>query len=327
MSTDFWAGRKVLITGADGFVGSHLTERLISYGADVSVFVRSSSKVGTNQNNFKNLTPVKDRMKTVIAGNIADSDSIELIEKNSPEFIFHLAADAYVPRSFDHPIEVMETNLVGTLNVLHAGMRISGIQRIVCTSSSEIYGNPVYVPMDEKHPLNPAHPYGASKVAADRYAFAYYNTYKLPIAIIRPFNTYGPRHTYDAPPKFISLALQNKPLTIYGDGKQTRDFTYVDDLVDAFIVMGHHKKAVGEAVNFGTGKETSILELAKKIISLSGSKSQITFQDARAAEVYRLVSDSKKAAELFGWQANVGLDDGLRKNIEWAKGAGNEGRR
>lgn len=324
MSSDFWADRRVLVTGADGFMGSHLTERLISYGAEVSVFVRSSSKVGTNQNNFKNLTAVKDKIKTVIAGNIADSDSIDLIAKNSPEFIFHLAADAYVPRSFDHPIEVMETNLVGTLNVLHAGMRIDGIQRIVCTSSSEIYGNPIYVPMDEKHPLNPAHPYGASKAAADRYAFAYYNTYKLPISIIRPFNTYGPRHTYDAPPKFISLALQNKPLTIYGDGKQTRDFTYVDDLVNAFIVMGHHKKALGEAVNFGTGKETSILDLAKKIISLSGSKSQVVFQESRAAEVYRLVADTKKAKELFGWVADTNLDEGLRKNIEWVKGAGNE---
>ncbi len=319
MDADFWRGRKVLVTGADGFVGSHLTERLLSYGADVSVFVRGTSKVGTNQHSFKNLLGVKEKISSIIAGNIADSDSIELIAKISPEFIFHLAADAYVPRSFDHPIEVMETNLVGTLNVLHAAMKIDGIERIVCTSSSEIYGNPIYTPMDESHPLNPAHPYGASKAAADRYAFAYHNTYKLPVAIIRPFNTYGPRHTYDAPPKFISLALQNKPLTIYGDGKQTRDLMYVSDLVDAFIAMGHNKKAVGEAVNFGTGKETSILELAQKAIALSGSKSEIVFQNERQAEVYRLVCDYKKAKELLGWEPKVRLEEGLMENIEWAR--------
>ncbi len=324
MANDFWSGRKVLITGADGFVGSHLTERLLSYGADVSVFVRGTSDMGTYENNFKNLKPVEGRLASIIAANIAGGDSVELIRKNSPEFIFHLAADAYVPKSFEQPMEVMETNLIGTLNILNAALKLDGMERIVCTSSSEVYGNPKYVPMDENHPLNPTHPYGASKAAADRYAFAYYNTYKLPIAIIRPSNTYGPRHIYDAPPKFISLALQNKPLTIYGDGKQTRDLVYVDDMVDAFIIMGQHKNAPGEVVNFGTGKETSILELARKIISISKSKSEIIFQEERPAEVYRLVFDCAKANKLFGWSPKIGVDEGLKRNIEWMKGVINE---
>ena len=314
-----WNGVRVLVTGADGFMGSHLTEKLVSMGADVSVYVRGNSQTGTVQYKLKNIGHIKDKLKTIITGNISNSDSIKLIEKNNPQVIFHLAADAYVPNSFEHPLEVMETNLIGTLNVLHAVMRLHELQQVVCTSSSEIYGTAQYAPIDEKHPLNPTSPYAASKAAADRYCFAYWNTYKLPIAIIRPFNTYGPRHTYDVIPKFIKLALQGKDLTVYGTGNQSRDFTYIDDMVNAFILMGSENKAIGEFVNFGTSVDVSINEVAKKIIAISSSKSKVVHHGERLAEVNRLCCDYNKAKKLFGWEPLVDIDEGLRRNIEWDK--------
>ena len=314
-----WNGVRVLVTGADGFMGSHLTEKLVSMGADVSVYVRGNSQTGTVQYKLKNIGHIKDKLKTIITGNISNSDSIKLIEKNNPQVIFHLAADAYVPNSFEHPLEVMETNLIGTLNVLHAVMRLRELKQVVCTSSSEIYGTAQYAPIDEKHPLNPTSPYAASKAAADRYCFAYWNTYKLPIAIIRPFNTYGPRHTYDVIPKFIKLALQGKDLTVYGSGNQSRDFTYIDDMVNAFILMGSENKAIGEFVNFGTSVDVSINEVAKKIIAISSSKSKVVHHGERLAEVNRLCCDYNKAKKLFGWEPLVDIDEGLRRNIEWDK--------
>ena len=313
-----WNGVRVLITGADGFMGSHLTEALLSSGAEVSVYVRGTTDT-TVKYKLKNIQHVESKLKAVLTGNIGNTDAIKLIENNNPQVIFHLAADAYVPNSFEHPMEVMETNVTGTLNVLHAAMRLKEMQQVVCTSSSEIYGSAIYVPIDEKHPLNPTSPYAASKVAADRYCFSYFNTYKLPIAIIRPFNTYGPRHVYDVIPKFISLALQNKDLTVYGSGQQSRDFTYVDDMIRAFMIMGSEKKAIGEAVNFGTSKDISINDTAEKIVRISGSKSLIVHAKERLAEVTRLCCDYGKAKRLFGWTPTVDIDEGLKRNIEWAR--------
>lgn len=312
-----WNGIRVLVTGADGFMGSHLTEWLVNNQALVTVYVRGTSDTGTVQYKLKNISHLKDRISSILTGNIGNPDATKLIERSNPEIIFHLAADAYVPNSFDHPLEVMETNVIGTLNVLHAAMHLKDIQQVVCTSSSEIYGSAQYVPIDEKHPLNPTSPYAASKVAADRYCFAYWNTYKLPVAIIRPFNTYGPRHTYDVVPKFIRLALLNKDLTIYGSGDQSRDFTYIDDMIRAFLLMGSERKAIGETVNFGTSKDININELAEKIIRISGSKSNVVHQKERLAEVTRLCCDYGKAEKMFGWTPTVGIDEGLRRNIEW----------
>jgi NDP-hexose 4,6-dehydratase len=310
-----WSGKRVLITGADGFIGSHLTEKLLSLGSDVSVVIRGPQD--PTQFRLRNISHLRDKVK-LLQANIANRDCVPVIKRAEPEVIFHLAADAYVPNSFERPFEVMETNLVGTMNILHAAMDINA-ERIVCTSSSEIYGTPEYVPIDEKHPMNPAHPYGASKAAADRFAYAYYNTYHLPISIIRPFNTYGPRHTYDVIPKFISLALKNENLTIHGDGMQTRDFVYVSDMVDAFLVMGENKKAIGQSVNFGTGKETTITDVAEKIVRISKSNSKIVHIENRVSEVQRLCADYSKAKKLFGWAPKVSIDDGLKMNIDFER--------
>lgn len=313
-----WHRKRVLVTGADGFVGSHLTEKLLSLGADVSIYVKGSSTLGHVQCHLKNIDHLRGKVKGIIAGDISNSDSINLIRNSSPEIIFHLAASAYVPFSFDHPREVININLNGTLNVLEAAMD-SDVSQLVCTSSSEIYGTALTEKINEDHPLNPSSPYAASKAAADRCCYSYWNTYGLPVAIIRPFNMYGSRHTYDVIPKFISLALQNQPLTIYGSGEQSRDFLYIDDAVNAFLLMGSEKKAIGQAVNFGTGKDWSINHIAKKIVEISKSKSEIVHVEKRKSEVGKLICDYSKARSLFGWEPRVPLEEGLKKNIEWMK--------
>lgn len=315
----YYKGKRVLVTGADGFMGSHLTERLLAEGARVSAYVRGSSTTGTTQYALKNIKHLENKLEDILTGDIGSPDTKALVIKNSPEVIFHLAADAYVPNSFDHPMEVMETNVIGTLNMLHAAKEGKGIKRIVCTSSSEIYGMTIGGSIDEEHPLYPSSPYAASKVAADRYCYSYWNTYRLPVAVIRPFNTYGPRHTYDVIPKFIDLALEGKTLTVHGTGRQSRDFTYIDDMVDAFIVMGRHDRAVGRAVNFGTGEAITVNYIAKKIKAITSSKSRIAHTADRKAQVPKLLCNYSLAKKLFGWKPKVFIDEGLRRNIEWVK--------
>ncbi|MBF0215748.1 MAG: GDP-mannose 4,6-dehydratase [Candidatus Omnitrophica bacterium] len=314
-----YRGKRVLVTGADGFMGSHLTEKLLGEGAKVSIFVRGNSTTGTTKYTLKNLSHAEKDLDEIITGNIASPDAKDLAIKARPDIIFHLAADAYVPNSFDHPMEVMETNVIGTLNMLHAVKEGSGIKRIICTSSSEIYGMTIGGSINEDHLFFPSSPYAASKVAADKYCYAYWNTYGLPVAVIRPFNTYGPRHTYDVIPKFIELALGNKPITVHGNGNQSRDFTYVDDMVDAFLLMGIHKDAVGRSVNFGTGEAITINYIAEKIKELCRSKSKIVHTKDRLAQVPKLLCDYSLAKKLFGWEPKVFIDEGLRRNIEWVK--------
>ena len=315
----YWKNKRVLVTGADGFMGSHLTERLVNEGARVSIYIRGNSITGTVLYTLKNLAPFEKTFDEIITGNIASQDAVELIRRNRPETIFHLAADAYVPNSFEHPREVMESNLWGTINVLEAVRTMPKTKRIVCTSSSEIYGTAQYAPIDEDHPLNPSSPYAASKVAADRTAYAYFNTYRLPIAIIRPFNTFGPRHTYDVVPKFIRLALKGRPLTVYGHGRQSRDFTYVEDMVEAFLIMGRHGKAVGRSVNFGTGRDISVKRTAELIRGLTGKRSEIVHVAHRLSEVERLVCDNRLARKLFNWKPRYTFEQGLEENIAWAR--------
>lgn len=309
----------MLVTGADGFLGSHLVERLLELGATVAVLVRPSSVVGTATVALRNLGPVRDRLDQVFATDVAGSDAVERMVAWQPQRLLHLAADAYVERSFDHPAEVLRTNLEGTMRVLEAARRLPQLERVLVTSSSEIYGDAQAPAIDEGHPLAPTSPYAASKVAADRLAFAYHRTYGLPVAIIRPFNTFGPRHPYDVIPKFVARALAGEPLVVYGGGQQSRDFSYADDMVEAFLTMGSHPEAVGRTVNFGTGRATTIGVLAERVVELSGSSSAIEHGPPRAAEVTRLCCDHGLATRTFGWRPRVDLDEGLRRTIAWAR--------
>ena len=317
--SNFWKNKKILLTGADGFVGSHLAEKLLDLGAHLTIVVRATSNHGTSNYDFKNLSlKYVRKCKKIICCDISSTDIIRHIIKDNPKIIFHLAANAYVPYSFEHPLEVNEANVIGTLNILEAARQIKGIEKIVCTSSSEVYGTALTKKINEKHPLNPTSPYAASKAAADRYCFSYIQTYNLPIIIIRPFNTYGPRHTYDVIPKFIKMALNNKDITIHGSGQQSRDLTYVTDAVEAFLLVSKNKKSLKKIINFGTGKDYTINFLAKQIKKISKSKSKIVHITERKAEVQRLTCDAKLCKRL-GWRHEVDIKTGLKLNIEWAK--------
>ena len=308
----FYSGKKVLVTGADGFIGSHLTERLLRYNALVSVFVHNEE--------LKNLKNVKEKLEEVIVGDVADERTTGEIIRNNPKIIFHLAADDYIPNSIKNPWAVLRTNLKGTVNVSIAAQELmkDGFERLVYTSSCVVYGTNLN-PMKEDDLFKPNTPYAASKAAADLLCHAYYNTYNLPVAIIRPFNTYGPRKTKDVIPLFIGFALSNKEIGLDGGGKATRDFIYVDDAIDGFLIMGMDEKAVGEAVNFGMGKDISIKDLTSKIINYTGSKSNIVDKPERPGQDMRSCCDNTKARTLFGWQPKISIDEGLKKNIEWYK--------
>jgi nucleoside-diphosphate-sugar epimerase len=310
--------RRVLVTGADGFLGSHLVERLLQQGDEVIALVRPSSTVGTSELALRNLAPVRDRLAEVIAVDVAGPDACARMAAASPELVYHLAADAWVERSFVQPREVLRTNLDGTMSVLQLAREHTSVQRVVITSSSEVYGTAQRERIDEGHPLEPTSPYAASKLAADRMALAYHRTWGTPVAVVRPFNTYGPRHVYDVIPKFIARAIAGAPLVIFGEGEQRRDFTWVDDMVDAFVLAGEHPELVGRATNFGSGETIAIAELARTIVALAESSSPIEHAPARAAEVARLRCDPSRAHAL-GWRARVGLHEGLRRTIAWAR--------
>ena len=317
----YWKNRKVLLTGADGFVGSHLAEKLIDLGARLTIVVRATSNNGTSSYNFQNLSHAYlKKCRKIICCDISSTDIIRHVLKDKPSLIFHLAANAYVPYSFEHPLEVNEANVVGTLNILEAARQLKNLDRIICTSSSEVYGTALKKKIDENHPLNPTSPYAASKAAADRYCFSYIQTYDLPITIIRPFNTYGPRHTYDVIPKFIKMALYNKDITIHGDGNQSRDLTYVSDAVSAFLIIAKNKKSFQKVINFGTGKDYKIKFLANAIKKIAESKSKIIYipEKKKYIEVQRLTCDSKFCRSL-GWKHSIDIVKGLELNIQWAK--------
>lgn len=312
------APRRVLVTGADGFVGSHLVERLLRDGHRVAALVRPRSVTGTSETRLRNLAPVADRLAAVIAVDVAGPDACAAMQAFAPQWLFHLAAEAYVERSFTRPHEVLRTNLGGTMSCLELARRSASLERLIVTSSSEIYGTAQRERIAEDHPLEPTSPYGASKLAADRMALAFARTYELPVAVIRPFNTYGPRHVYDVIPKFIDRALRGLPLQIYGDGTQGRDFTFVDDMVEAFVLAAQAPELLGRATNFGSGQTIAIAELARAIAGLVGGDVRIEHAPARRAEVARLCCDAS-VANALGWRPRIDLAEGLARNVAWAR--------
>ena len=317
----YYKNRRVLITGADGFVGSHLAETLLECGANVTLFVRGSSRTGCGMWSFRNIEAEPERFSGIIAGDIASPEASRLICDAIPEIIFHLAAIAYVDYSFTHPLEVFRVNAIGTQNVLEATRTLQNreLVRTVIVSSSEVYGTSMTGPIREDHPLNPTSPYAASKLAADRLAFAYRSTYNLPLAILRPFNSYGPRHIYDVIPKFIRLALTGKPLIVHGDGAQQRDFSFVTDTLQGILLAGSHPQASAGVFNIGSGSAISVSQLAKRIIALSDSSSRILYDGPRKAEVASLLADTTRAATLLGFTASISLEQGLLANINWMR--------
>jgi dTDP-glucose 4,6-dehydratase len=307
--------KRILITGGAGFIGSHLAEDLVENGYSVKIIDDFSTG---NVNNILGLFNYKNFK--MIRGSITNK---ELVAKATSDVdaIFHLAAQIHVDRSIIEPRHTFEVNTLGTLNILDAALE-NNIEPVVYASTSEVYGSAKHVPMDEDHPLNPASPYAASKAAADRLCFSYYNTYKLPVVIVRCFNTYGPRQKGSgyaaAIPKFMRKALAGLPPVIYGDGKQTRDYMFVKDAVKAYkLVLKSYESVLGKAINFGTGKEVSILELAKTILELCGNNSAPVHVAPRAGEVTRLCADITLAEKTLGFTPAYSIKKGLQEFLKW----------
>ena len=316
---DYYHGRDVVVTGADGFIGSHLVDALLECNARITIIVRGTSHNGCGQWNFRCLAHPPERFAAIIPCDIGSPECMEILARIPVGTLFHLAAIAYVNYSFDHPMEVFRANATGTLNILEGVRRSSTLQRIVVQSSSEVYGSRQGDSIAENHPLEPTSPYAASKLAAEKMALAYHKTYGLPVVVARPFNTYGPRHLYDVVPKFIDLALANRPLTIYGDGLQDRDFSYVEDTIQGLLALGSTPGKEGKTFNLGTGTSTTILELAKEILNQSGSRSIIQHVAPRAAEVSSLRANISRAKSELGFAPLVSLAEGLAANLEWAR--------
>lgn len=313
-------GKKVLVTGAEGFIGSHLTEMLVQQGAEVTALVQ--------YNSFNNWgwidsfdEKVKKQMK-VITGDIREYDNVKRMVKGQ-DVVFHLAALIAIPYSYLSPMAYIRTNVEGTANVLEA-CRDYDVEKIVHTSTSETYGTALYVPIDEKHPMQGQSPYSASKIGADKIAESYYRSFGTPIATIRPFNAYGPRQSARAViPTIISQILAGKEEIKLGALTPTRDFNYVKDLAAAFMAIAESDKTIGEVINAGSNFEISIEELAKLIMNLIGKEVKILCDEERIrpdkSEVNRLWADNRKIKELTGWEPRYTLEKGLKETIEWIK--------
>ena len=313
----FWGGKRVLVTGAGGFIGSHLVEELGNAGAKVRAFVRYNSRADAGllhdiqKNIFRNLD--------IVAGDLRDADAVSQAVKGC-DIVFHLGALISIPYSYLHPREVAETNFLGTLNVLMA-CRDWGIERLIHTSTSEVYGTALRTPIDENHPLQGQSPYSASKIGADKLVESFYRSYGVPVVTIRPFNTYGPRQSTRAViPTIITQALTQNVIRL-GNLNATRDFTFVEDTVAGFLKGAEAPNVEGGTYNLGTGHEIRIGDLAKKIIREVGKPTKIVVDTNRLrpekSEVFQLLSDNSLAEKKLGWQPQVDLDSGLRKTIAW----------
>lgn len=310
-----WGNKTVLVTGAGGFIGSHLAERLIDLGANVRAFVHYNS---LGRWGWLDHSPVKDEFEIVI-GDIADRDSVRNAVQGA-DIIFHLAALIGIPYSYQAPSSYVQTNVVGTLNVLQSALD-EGVDRVVHTSTSEAYGTAQYVPIDEEHPLQGQSPYSATKIGADKLAESFYLSYKLPVATIRPFNTYGPRQSARAIiPTVISQIMSRSELRL-GNLSPMRDLNFVADTVEGFLHVADNQDAIGEVINIGAGKEISMGDLVQLIMELMGKDIAIISDDLRvrpdASEVDRLCADVSKASQLLDWHPQYTLREGLHKTIAW----------
>lgn len=309
------SGKRVLVTGAGGFIGSHLAERLLELGAVVRAFVEYNSLGSWG---WLDDSPVRGELDVVL-GDIRDPDAIGGAI-GGVDVVFHLAALIAIPYSYRAPRSYVETNVSGTLNVLDAA-RKSDVSLVVHTSTSEVYGSARVVPIGEAHPLQAQSPYAASKIAADKLAEAFHLSYGLPVATLRPFNTYGPRQSARAViPTIITQVLASETVTL-GNLAPTRDFTFVRDTAEAFVRVAEAPGAVGRVTNVGSGKEISIADLVERIGGATGRPVQIARDDTRVrpvgSEVERLCADASQARALFGWEPQITLDDGLSITAEW----------
>jgi dTDP-glucose 4,6-dehydratase len=310
--------KRVAITGAAGFIGSHVAEALVEAGANVKALVRynSASFLG----NLRFVDEEKRNAMQIVAGNIDDSDFVYRALEGQ-DIILHLAALIAIPYSYEAPRSYIRTNVEGTLNVLEAARR-SGAERVVVTSTSEVYGTALRVPIDESHPLQGQSPYSASKIGADKIAESYYLSFSTPVVTLRPFNTFGPRQSARAfIPTIISQALSRDVIRL-GSLTPERDMTFVSDTVAGFLAAATVPGVEGKTINLGTGKTFSVGWFAETILALMGMKDKPIEQDAERmrpgkSEVLKLISDNRFALDVLGWEPQVSLEDGLRRAIDF----------
>jgi NAD dependent epimerase/dehydratase len=310
--------KRVLVTGADGFIGSHLVESLLNEGCDIKAFVFYNS---FNSLGWIDAIP-NEKLKhiEIFTGDIRDPNGVRTAVKDV-EVVLHLAALIAIPFSYHSPDMYVDTNIKGTLNILQA-CRDYNIEKVIVTSTSEVYGTSQYVPMDEKHPLQGQSPYSATKIGADVIADSFYRSFDLPVVIARPFNTYGPRQSARAViPTIITQLLNGNENILLGSLHPTRDFTFVSDIVEAFIKIAECDETIGKTFNIGSGFEISIGELTKRIAKLINKDNDIILDEKRIrpqkSEVQRLWADSTLAQKTFGWRPKVSIEEGLQCTIEW----------
>jgi NAD dependent epimerase/dehydratase len=314
-----WASKKVLVTGAGGFIGSHLCEALVDAGAHVTALIRYSSR--SDWGNLEHLPREKRAALSLLPGNVEDPHFV-LRAVEGHEVVFHLAALITIPHSYVAPSSYPRTNVEGTLNVLEAA-RFHGTPRVVHTSTSETYGTAQYTPIDEKHPLQAQSPYAASKIGGDKIAESYWRAFGAPVATLRPFNTYGPRQSARGViPSIISQAVFGGEVRL-GNVQPVRDMTFVSDTVAAFMAIATCDAAVGEVVNVGSGSGISVAELSATVLRLLGKELPVVIDEERvrpeSSEVHELVCDNRKAAHLFGWGPTVKLEEGLARTVDFVR--------
>lgn len=308
-------GKKVLITGADGFIGSHLTQELLAIGCDVTALSYYNSF-----NNWGWLEGIEHSNLNVISGDIRDPHYCKHITKGI-DVVFHLAALIAIPYSYISPESYLDTNARGTMNICQAAID-NGVQKVIHTSTSEVYGTAKYVPIDENHPLQAQSPYSASKIAGDAIANSYYCSFDLPLVTARPFNTYGPRQSARAViPSIITQIAQGKKLIKLGDLSPTRDFNYVKDTCTGFIKLAECDNANGQVVNIGSNYEISIKDTLNLIKEIMNSDVKFVEDEARIrpekSEVFRLWCENKKLVELTGFKPEYSIEKGLKETIDW----------
>lgn len=312
--------KKVLVTGADGFIGSHLTESLLEKGYEVKAFTYYNS---FNTWGWLDTLP-KEKLDQieVFSGDIRDSNGVREAMKGVNQ-VFHLAALIAIPFSYHSPDSYVDTNIKGTLNVLQAA-RDLGTEKIMVTSTSEVYGTAQYVPIDEKHPFQGQSPYSATKIGADRLAESFYRSFNLPVAIVRPFNTFGPRQSARAViPTIITQLLAGKEEIKLGSLTPTRDFNYVKDTAAGFIAIAESDKTIGQEINIATQREISIGDLAKEIIAQINPDAKIVCDEQRLrpekSEVNRLLGANAKIKELTDWKQQYTFEQGIAETIAWIR--------
>ena len=310
-----WGGKRVLVTGGEGFIGSHLTERLVRDGAHVRVLALYNPF-----GRYGWLDPAVHTDVELLPGDVRDAERVAEAVAGC-DVVFHLAALIGIPYSYVAPESYVDVNVHGTVNVA-AACRRHGVERMVHTSTSETYGTAIAVPISEDHPMQPQSPYSASKIGADMMALSFHHAFELPVCVVRPFNTYGPRQSTRAViPTILTQLHRGERKLRLGSTSPTRDFNYVEDTVAGFLAVAECDRAVGEVVNVGSGREITIGDLVRLLVDVTGTDAEIVTENDRlrpgGSEVERLLCDNTRAREWAGWTPKVTLEEGLRRTSDW----------